>query len=78
MNVKERTNIFSGYDSTSAIYGKGKKQLLKIFEANAFLMEHVRVFNSSDSTANEIEKAGEHLFLFLYRATYYNIFLENI
>ena len=36
---------FSGYDSTSAIYVKGKKQLLKTFEANAPLIEHVRVFS---------------------------------
>ena len=55
---------FSGCDSTSTIYGKGKKQLLKIFEANASLMEHVRVFNSTDFTGNEIEKTGERLFFF--------------
>ena len=80
-NLREFTLLvhgFSGFDSTSAIYRKGKKQLLKIFEANASLMEHVRVFKSTDSTANEIEKAEERLFLFLYGATNYNISLDNI
>lgn len=69
---------FSGCDSTSAIYGKGKKQLLKIFEANASLMECVRVFNSTDATPNEIEKAGERIFLFLYGTTNFNITLDNL
>ena len=70
--------LYAGTITTSTIYGKGKKQLLKVFEANASLMEHVRVFNSSDSTANEIEKARESLFLFLQVATNYNISLEII
>ena len=69
---------FSECDFTNAVYGKGEKQLLKTFEANAPLMEHVRVFNSTDSTANEIEKARQRLFLFLYGATNYNISLDNI
>ena len=51
---------FSGCVSTSAIYGKGKKQLLKKnFEANSSLMECVKVFNSTDSSTNEFGKAVE-------------------
>ena len=69
---------FSGCVFTSAIYGKGEKQLLKIFDSNAFLMEYVRVFNSTDFTANEIVKAEEHLFLFLYGATNYNISFDVV
>ena len=41
-------------------------------------MEHARVFNSTDSTVNEIAKAGERLFLFLFGAINYNISLDNI
>ena len=68
---------FSGCDSISAIYGKEEKHLLKIFKANASLLEYIRGFNSTDSTANEIEKAEECLFLF-HRTTNYNISLDNL
>ena len=41
-------------------------------------MEWVRVFNSTDSTTNEIENVGEQLLLFQYGATSYNISLDNL
>ena len=52
--------------------------MLKTFEANASLVKHVGVFNFTDSIANEIEKARERLFPYLYGATIYNISLDNI
>ena len=64
---------FSGCGFTNAIYSKRKKQLLKIFKANASELEYIRDFNFTDSTANEIEKAGERFFLFLHEATNYSI-----
>lgn len=81
VNVKEYillVHSFSGCDSTSAIYGKGKKQLLKLVEKNNLLMECVSIFNSHRSTANEIEKAGERLFLSLYGTTHSNISLNEL
>ena len=73
-------NGFSGCGFTNAIYSKRKKQLLKIFKGNTSLFECVRCFNSTDSTVNEIEKVGEHFFLFffLHGATNYNISLDNL
>ena len=41
-------------------------------------MECVRVFNSTVSTVNEIEKDEERLFLFLYGETNNNISLDNL
>ena len=38
----------------------------------------VKVFNSTDSTANEIGKAEESLLLFLYGETNYNFSLDNL
>ena len=51
---------------------------MKIFEAKAPLMEYVKVFNSTDSTANEIEKVEERLYLFLYGTINYSISLRDI
>lgn len=57
---------FSGCDSTSAIFGKGKKHLLKILESEAAMEKVLSTFNSRGLTKIEVKEAGETLFLSLY------------
>lgn len=57
---------FSGCDTTSAIYGKGKKQLFKLLETETDLATHVHTFHKPDANHIEVKKAGECILLFLY------------
>jgi hypothetical protein len=59
-------HAFSGCDTTSAVYGKGKKQILKLIENERELSNWVKIFYKLDATHNEIKIAGESIFLSLY------------
>ena len=57
---------FSGCVTTSAIYGKGKKHVLKLLETESGLTNSVHTFHKTDATHSKVNKAGETIFLFLY------------
>lgn len=59
---------FSGCDTTSAIYRKGKTSFIKLFDQKPLLREISTVFYDPTSTANVIADAGEKMFLEVYRA----------
>ncbi|KAK3919857.1 Zinc finger protein 302 [Frankliniella fusca] len=59
-------HAFSGCDTTSAIYKKGKVQPWMKLEENYQLRECAKVFNDPSASRGEISKAGEKLSLSLY------------
>jgi hypothetical protein len=60
---------FSGCDTTSAIHGKSKVGMAKLFKANPVLTQDISaVFTDSSSSPDMIEQAGEKLFLAVYQA----------
>ena len=59
-------HALSGSDTTSAIYGKGKKTIYKIVMSNPEVQEQLRVFNKEDATHDEIGKAGEKVMISFY------------
>ena len=59
-------HAFSGCDTTSSIFGKGKKQLLKLLQNEPLVKDVINTFNNKNSKHKEIQKAGETLFLYLY------------
>lgn len=62
--IQEEKESFTCY--TTAIYGKGKKLLLKLVETDSDFRDCVTIFNKPDGTAEEIQNAGERPFLFAY------------
>lgn len=71
-------HAFSGCDTTSAIHGKGKKQLMKIISNNSTLKECVDTFNSPNTTASNVKKSGETMFLHLYGAKAESLTLDAL
>lgn len=65
-NIILFAHAFTGCDTTSAIYGKGKKRLLDIINKNAQLMQYVEVFYNPDASLEDIKVAGEQIMLALY------------
>lgn len=60
---------FSGCDTTSAIHGKSKVGMVKIFKAKPDLTQDISAVFTDPSTSPEtIEQAGEKLFLAAYQA----------
>lgn len=60
---------FSGCDTTSAIHGKSKVGMAKVFKANPDLTQDISAVFTDPSTSPEIiEKAGVKLFLAAYQA----------
>lgn len=59
-------HAFTGCDTVSAIFGKGKKKLLDLIIKKNELMQDVEQFYNSCATAENIQKAGERLMLSLY------------
>jgi hypothetical protein len=59
-------HAFTGCDTTSAIFNKGKKGAWKKLQDDAGLRESVGVFNADNSSQDEIALAGEYFFLKIY------------
>lgn len=51
--------VFSGCDTTSVIYGKGKKLLMKSIANDSVLKKSVNTFKRMNARTNEVKKAGE-------------------
>ena len=59
-------HAFTGCDTTSAIYMKGKNQLYKLMQKNPELRALAREFNRADVTRERLVECGEKLMLALY------------
>lgn len=62
------SHAFTGCDTTSAIYDKGKRTFLNIVQKNKSLTQHAEVFDNPNAAKNDIKEAGERLMLALYGA----------
>ena len=62
-------HAFSGCDTTSAFYGKGKLQALQLIKSNTDLQDIPDVFNNPYSKYDDIERAGERFIKALYSNT---------
>lgn len=70
-NCKETAlfaHAFSGCDTTSALFGKGKAQTITLLNNRNDLADVVSVFNNPESTKEEVATAGERFMLALYKA----------
>ena len=71
-------HAFSGCDSTSAIFCKGKLKILKIMEKYQTIITKITaIFKNVDITSSQIEKAGQTLFILLCSSQNTNILLMN-
>lgn len=61
-------HAFSGCDTTSAIFNKGKVKCVKLYQKNKELHDIVESFNNPDSSHETIAEAGERFFLAMYGA----------
>lgn len=60
---------FSGCDTTSAIHGKSKVGIAKLFTVNPGLTQDISaIFKDPSASPDDIEQAGEKLFLAIYKA----------
>lgn len=59
-------HAFSGCDSTSAFFRKGKKTFVKTFEKNSSLQRTAAVFIDPNATPNQIADAGAKFIVTLY------------
>lgn len=59
-------HAFTGCDTTSAIFNKGKKAAFKTLKNDEAIRNHVDIFNFPDASAERIAAAGENFFLALY------------
>ncbi|XP_061717004.1 uncharacterized protein LOC133524873 [Cydia pomonella] len=60
---------FSGCDTTSAIHGKSKVGIAKLFTDKPDLTQKISdIFNEPSTSPESIEQAGEKLFLAIYKA----------
>ena len=59
-------HAFLGTDTTSRIYGFGKAALMKKIKSNNTLQQAANVFEEAQSSAAEIENAGEKVMCILY------------
>lgn len=61
-------HAMSGCDTTSALYGKGKKKSLEVFKSCDYLSDIPQVFNDPLSSQDDVTRAGERFILALYGA----------
>ena len=59
-------HCFTGCDSTSAFYNKGKIKLIDILEKRQNVREKVSIFYNNRSTLVEILQAGQYCTVILY------------
>ena len=65
-DVLMAVHAFTGCDTTSAPFRKGKKKLLVSAKNNEKLREYLKVFKNQNSIEGDIVKAGEEVFKDLY------------
>jgi len=77
-------HAFSGCDTTSSVYRKGKHQIVKLFQKNQRLAAFANVFYDPSSTPEAVSTAGEKIMLAMYRSCdeeinqcRYNAFLKS-
>ena len=63
------SHAFLGCDTTSHVFGFGKPQILKMFDSEDFV-KIAEIFQSPNSSKEEITVAGEKCFLMLYKSTH--------
>lgn len=63
------SHAFTGCDTTSAIYKRGKRTFLNMLKKNDSFNADVAVFNNATATRDDIRQAGQRLMLALYGAT---------
>lgn len=61
-------HAFSGCDTTSAFFGKGKAQTVKLINTRRDLDDALNIFNNPSSMKPDIVRAGEKITLALYKA----------
>lgn len=69
---------FAGCDTTSAIYGKGKKKILAILSKNDELQKLVQIFYHRSSSIEDIYLTAEKIILYLYNSFDTNISLGDL
>lgn len=65
-NVILFAHAFAGCDTTSAIFSKGKKSIIKLLQKNESLREISQLFYDSNSNVESLEKAARKFILMLY------------
>lgn len=60
------SHCFTGCDSTSAFYNKGKKKIIDILEKRSDLRDKVEIFYNSTSDLEDILEAGRYCTIVLY------------
>lgn len=63
------SHAFTGCDTTSALYGKGKKAFLNTLKKRSGLADSVAIFSDPHASRDEIMQAGQSLMLALYAAS---------
>lgn len=61
-------HAFSGCDSTSAFFGKGKITFCKLMERRTYLAQIAAIFNDPSASQDAVAEAGERFILALYGA----------
>lgn len=61
-------HAFTGCDTTSCLFQKGKRKCFKLLEQRNDLQDIIRIFNDANATHDEIAEAGERFFLSAYNA----------
>ncbi len=59
-------NAFTGTDTTSAAYRRGKAQACELLRKRSSLREEIPIFYNKDASQDDIAAAGEHFFLAWY------------
>lgn len=59
-------HCFTGCDTTSAFYNKGKKKFLELLEKREDLREKAKIFYNSESQMDDILKAGTYCTILMY------------
>ena len=69
VNILLFSHAFLGCDTTSHVFGFGKPQILKMFDNENFV-KIAEIFQSPNSSEEEITVASEKCFLMLYKSTH--------
>ena len=59
-------HAWSGCDSVSAIYGQGKRKIIKYFNSSVQFKNVCSIFRNDRADKNDLEKAGNQLMTILY------------
>ncbi len=62
-------HAFSGCDTTSAIFNKGKLKVTSLLHKHPSLRASISVFRNINTTSDEVSQAGENVFIALYGGT---------